>query len=227
MDESVPKAELMRSLGRLIRGLSALFWGLPITLLVCAKSDVYTWFRPYGIVLPAIANGLLFYGLTQMAHFQRQERIWTAAIERTKLLGLINIGLSPFLFFWFKAPKTPFFTNVVCLLVISGLLFLFNLNYVLNRLSAMLPDQTLREETKLFTELNRHLLVGVLILLATYYLILRLDSPPLLVFQLIMVLNHAREWLLILLVLLPVAMTMTLIWKIKDVVLASVFDQPD
>ena len=34
MSETAPKTELMRSLGRLVRGLSALFWGLPIALVV-------------------------------------------------------------------------------------------------------------------------------------------------------------------------------------------------
>ena len=42
MHDPVPNAELLRSLGRLVRGLSALFWGLPIALIVCfytAKAD--------------------------------------------------------------------------------------------------------------------------------------------------------------------------------------------
>jgi len=37
-----PNTELLRSLGRLARGLSALFWGLPVALIVCvqaAKTD--------------------------------------------------------------------------------------------------------------------------------------------------------------------------------------------
>ena len=39
------------------------------------------------------------------------------------------------------------------------------------------------------------------------------------------VLDLSRQWLLIFLVLLPLAMTMTLIWKIKEVILGSVFGQ--
>ena len=34
MPEAPPNPELMRSLGQLVRGLSALFWGLPLTLVV-------------------------------------------------------------------------------------------------------------------------------------------------------------------------------------------------
>ena len=35
MPDPAPNVELLRSLGRLVRGLSALFWGLPLALIVC------------------------------------------------------------------------------------------------------------------------------------------------------------------------------------------------
>jgi hypothetical protein len=35
--------------------------------------------------------------------------------------------------------------------------------------------------------------------------------------------DRTREWLALFLVLLPVALTMTMVWKIKEVVLAGVF----
>jgi hypothetical protein len=38
------------------------------------------------------------------------------------------------------------------------------------------------------------------------------------------VIESSRSWLLVFSILLPLAMTMTLIWKIKEVVLASVFE---
>ena len=37
------KVELMRALGRLVRGLSALFWGLPLTLLIYAETVRTHW----------------------------------------------------------------------------------------------------------------------------------------------------------------------------------------
>ena len=36
MPDLAPNADLLRSLGRLARGVSALFWGLPAALIVCA-----------------------------------------------------------------------------------------------------------------------------------------------------------------------------------------------
>ena len=50
-----PNAELLRSLGRLARGLSALFWGLPATLVICAETAKADWLKPLGLV-PALAG---------------------------------------------------------------------------------------------------------------------------------------------------------------------------
>ena len=79
MFEPAPNAELLNALGRLARGLSALFWGLPIALVVCVQSAKGDWFRPLGIVPPLIATGLLYYGLMLLGVFQKQERVWIAA----------------------------------------------------------------------------------------------------------------------------------------------------
>ena len=102
----------------------------------------------------------------------------------------------------------------------------------------MLPDETLRHETRLFTSLNRTLLVVILAALTAYALILRLDPAlpdkfigwilritPLSqqTVPIITLLDRGRVHIFILLVLFPVAMTMALIWKIKEVILASVF----
>src|SRR5438552_692865 len=154
MSALAPQAELLRSLGRLVRGLSALFWGLPLTLLVCVQTAASEWLRPLGAAPPVLVTVLLSYGLWQLGHFQKQERIWTGTLDRAKLLSVVNIGLSPFIFWWNKLPHVQLYSIALGLLMISGLLFLFDLNQVLQRLAAMLPDETLRLETKWFTSVN-------------------------------------------------------------------------
>src|SRR6266498_3948796 len=149
--EVAPKAELMRSLRRLVRGLTILFWGLPLTLLVCVRTTVSEWLRPLGILPPIITTVLLLYALIQLGYFQRQERVWVHALDRAKLLAIVNVGLSPFVFWWNQLPHVPLYFLAMVLLTVSGLLFLFHLNFVLQRLAAMLPDETLRMETKFFT----------------------------------------------------------------------------
>jgi len=218
-----PNAELLSSLGRLVRGLSALFWGLPITLVVCFQTAKGEWLRQFGILPPIISTAILFYALSLLGHFQKQERIWRAALDRAKIFALLNLGCSPFLYWYSKIPSNPFFTSIVIVSSFSGLLFLFTLNPVLNRLSAMLPDETMRAEARLFTSLNRYLL-GLTLLVFGSYLSLRQISPlPQPLIQLESLVHDTGPWLAIMLVLLPLAMTMALTWKIKEIILASVF----
>ncbi|MBI2947856.1 MAG: hypothetical protein HYY23_09415 [Verrucomicrobia bacterium] len=223
MLDPVLKAELMRSLTRLVKGLSALFWGLPMALLVCVKTATTDWLKPFGIAPPLLVTTLLFYGLWQIGPFQKQERIWHQSLDRAKLLGVVNIGLSPFVYWWNQVPQMPLFSVALGLLILSGLLFLFNLNHVLQRLTAMLPDETLRHETTFFTSMNLYLLLGLLILMAFYATIQEMAALPEIVVSFLRAFETVRQWVFVLLLLLPLAMTMTLIWKIKEVILTSVF----
>src|SRR6267143_1013698 len=100
--ESGPNPELLSSLGRLVRGLSALFWGIPVALVACVQTAKSDWLRPFGVFPALITTALLYYGLTLSGHFQEQERVWRSSLDRAKVLALVNIGLSPFLYFWHK-----------------------------------------------------------------------------------------------------------------------------
>ena len=153
-------------------------------------------------------------------------------------VALINVGASPFLYWWSRIPSNPFFTTVIDSFLVTGLLFLLLLNPLLLRLTAMLPDETLRMETKLFTSLNRTILTTVVVMLAAYLLMIRIapGSPEKLIIWLLKTLplphqaqmvfyfiDRAGLWLMLFPVLFPIAMTMALIWKIKEIILASVF----
>jgi hypothetical protein len=223
MPDPAPHAELLRSLGRLVRGLSALFWGLPITLIVCfhtAKADAL---KSFGITLPLLTTGLLAFGLWQLGGFQKQERVWRAALDRARLLSLVNFGLSPFLYWWNKVPANEFFLAMVLLLTFSALLFLGSLNLVLRRLGAMLPDETLRLETRQFTALNLNLLFASFLVVLVYLGLGQFHPLPRWLGVMAAVLDRGSFWFLILLVLLPLAMTMALLWKTKEVILDNVF----
>lgn len=214
---------MLRSLGWLARGLSALFWGLPVALIICAETARASWLKPLGMLPALFATGLLFYGLWQLGRFQPQERPWRNTLDRAKISGLINFGLCPFIYWQNKMPGQPFFNAAVFVLLLSAIIFLFNLNSVLKQLGAMLPDETLRQETRHFTQLNRWLLVALL-LCATAYVVL-LNDPRLAVHMgnLFVWINRFSFWALIFFALLPLAMTMALIWKTKEVILDSVF----
>jgi len=227
MSDPLPNPELLRALGKLVRGLSALFWGLPAALIICVGTAIGGWFRAFSIAPVLVATGLLLYGLWQLGSFQKQERPWRLALDRARLVALINFGLSPFLYWWNKMPENAFFTIVVGLLSLTALLFLFNLNLVVSRLGEMLPDETLRQETRQFTQLNRILLVVLLALVALYVFLLQMPNLPGALLLVLASLQRMSQSALLLLVLLPLSMTMALLWKTKEVIMDSVFSHRD
>jgi hypothetical protein len=223
MPDPAPNPELLRSLGKLARGLSALFWSLPASLVICAETARTDWLKPWGMVPALAVTALPLYGLWLMGSFQKQERPWRNALDRAKLLGLVNLGLCPFLYWHGKMPEEPFFDAGIFVLALSALLFLFNLNVVLKQLGAMLPDETLRHETRQFTALNRWLLALLLLLAAAYVMVLRDALLPTTLEAMFFWLQRFGVWALTLFALLPLAMTLALIWKTKEVIFESVF----
>jgi hypothetical protein len=223
MPDPAPNPELLHSLGRMVRGLSALFWGLPIALIVCIGTASAGWFEVYGVIPPLVTTGLLAFGLWQLDTFQKQERPWRSALDRAKVFALINVGLSPFVFWWNHGPALSIFDISVGVLALSGWFFLYSLNTVLVRLGAMLPDETLRHETRQFTSLNQVLLLVLLLLVVLHLAMMRIRHVPQQFETVLILWSRGGPWLLILLTLLPLAMTMALIWKTKEVILESVF----
>src|SRR5262245_41672243 len=221
MADSVPNAELLRSLGRLVRGLSALFWGLPIALIICFHTARADSLKSFGVAPPMVSTALLVYGLWQLGGFQKQERVWRSALDRALVFSLIDFGLSPFLYWWNRVPANHFFFISVILISVSGVLFLSSLNVVLRRLGAMLPDEALRTEMRQFTALNLNLLFATLILAVAYIGLARLETLPDWLAIVLAVIDRGSLWIwfLIPLVLLPLAMTMALLWKTKEVIL--------
>lgn len=220
MSDSPLNPELMPSLARLVRGLSALFWGLPIALIVCVQMAWTDALHSFGLLPPVVVIGWLLFGLWELGHFQKQERIWRRALGRAKLIALAVLGLAPFLYWWSRVPYEPFFNQMALLFLLGAVLLLGELNLVLRRLTAMLPDATLRTETRQFTSLNRLLLLVLLAFTAGYLYLDRL--PPLPAWFIIGVETFKRKGLL-LLFLLPLAMTMALIWKTKETILDAIF----
>lgn len=223
MSDSAPNPELLRSLGRLVRGLSALFWGLPLSLLVCVQTAKTDWLSAFKILPPLVTTGLLLYGLLQMGSFQKQERPWRSALDRARFFALVNFGLSPFVYWWNQVPAQPLFRNSVSVLALSALLFLLSLNVVLRRLGEMLPDEALRFETRQYTAFNRNLLLVLLLLAALHLALTHVSGLPVSVVAFLLPFERGGLWGLAFLLLLPLAMTMALLWKTKEVILDNVF----
>jgi uncharacterized BrkB/YihY/UPF0761 family membrane protein len=87
----------------------------------------------------------------------------------------------------------------------------------------MLPDEALRQETRQFTAFNRSLLVVLLLLSAAFLALAQIRKVPAGFEKIYNIADQLGPWLLLFLTLLPLAMTMALIWKTKEVVLDGVF----
>ena len=193
--------------------------------MVCVLMAVSEFPRALGCAPPIITTGLLFYGLIALGRFQPQERAWQLALERARLLALANFALSPFVYFWSRLPTEMFFYQTVIALAVTGMLFLCQLNHVLQRLAAMLPDETLRDDMRFFTRFNLALMLGSACSFAGYQALERASALPQGLIETMDLAQgmRARFALMVVLVLLPVSMTMSLVWKAKEVVLGGVF----
>jgi hypothetical protein len=226
MDEPDIQPDLLPALARVVRGTSILFWGLPIAMVVSVMATLSNWTDaawPIGMLMPPVAYGMLWHGLWLLGGFQPQERVWQSALGQAKLMGLFSLGLSPFLHWHHRAPDELYFANAVWLLALVFVFYLMALNKMLGRLAAMLPDETLRVESQLFSRMNRVLLAVTPISFGVMYLFSFMDELPEILFRGVALAAQFRPWLFMAFVLIPVSMTMSLLWKTKESILASVF----
>jgi len=93
MSDTLAKPELLRSLGRLARGLSALFWGLHAALLVCAETARAEWLKPLGIIPALGINALLFYFVGRLVDGFHVDNFW-AAMWGALIVSITNLVLS-------------------------------------------------------------------------------------------------------------------------------------
>jgi hypothetical protein len=213
----------MAPLGSLLRGLSCLFWGIPVILVASVQTAKADTPRPAHLWFTLSGFGLILYGIHCLGYFQRQERIWQSAVDRTRLLSLINLSLTPFVYWWSRFPGERAFQSMVDLLVVLVLVFFVELNPLLDRLVAMLPDEALRQETRVFTRIGRLFLIPILAATLFYLLLMRVEPDHPFLGPIFAFMTEGGLWLVLFVLLLPIALTMALVWKIKELIFHSVF----
>ncbi len=208
-----------------MRSLSALFWGLPLTLLAFARHFLMVIPSAYDAILPPVGTVLLVFGLLRIGRFQRQERVWQEALFSSQVLGVLLLGLSPFLYMWSRVPSEPLFARAVGVLLVGSLVFLVSVSLTLARLAAMLPDAAAHSDARLFHTLTGYLASTVGAITAGLYW--RLEPPTLSDFLALpqQPVAHGLQAFVLVLVLVPVAMSMALTWKLKEVALGVLADR--
>jgi len=176
----------------------------------------------YDLFFPIASTGLVLFGLSRMAPYQRGERIWQRSLLLSQSLALVAAGLSPFLFLWSRMPSVGYFSRAVILLMAVSLLFLVALLGTLERLAAMLPDDTVRSDARLFRGVASY----VITVLAGVSVTLYWRMAPVNLSEFLEIprqpLGLGRHAILLLLILVPVAMAMAVTWKLKELVLTAV-----
>lgn len=205
-----------------VKGLSAIFWGLPLSLLAFARHFLALWPTIYDLLLPALATALLTFGVSLLTRLHPQERIWQRSAFVTQVLAMLLVGLAPFLFLWSRAPSVPYYARAVLVLVGVAFTFMVSLTRTLVRLSAVLPDDIARGDARLFHALSSYVIAVLVGVGITIYL--RLAPIPLSEFLALprQPFGFGRQAILLLLTLVPVAMAMSVAWKLKEVAMAMV-----
>jgi hypothetical protein len=230
---------LMPSLRQLVRGLELLFWALPFVLLVCVQEILAPVWESWGVMPLLLSTVILWFGSSRLRHFQPQERIWQGAVKITEMLALLMMGLSPFLHWIQVLPELSasgysvgqkhiiYSTIIFCT---ASIMFLLNLNHVLTRLGAMLPDPILRADIKLFVTLNFILFLPLLLamwccrLSDGLFIALQQRAPGMAgSIGSATSLEHLLKASVIWIATLIIATTMAMLWKVKESVLNGVF----
>ncbi len=227
-----PGDTLLKGLGGVVRGLASLVWTLPTALVIVywtlyrvgsgLPSPFSDLLHSLGIFPGLVVTSLLWYGVWQIGRFQPGVIGWQRTADRVRGLSLLLIGFSPFLYWWTRRPEVLYFKISAAALILFGLLFLAQLNALLRRLTAMLPDQALREETASMAKLNYGILAVLGLCQVALFGVDRLTFDAAAEFVTRQYLWLARL-LLLLFMVMPLAITIAVMWKIKETILESVF----
>ena len=167
--------------------------------------------------------------------------MWQGTVNFAQVLALLMVGLVPFLHWqqqitsdtmtWSQMSEAQkHIVYSTCIFFTASMMYVLNLNHVLARLAAMLPDPILRADVRLFVYLNFGLFLLLVIGLWMHqkadvvFLGLREFAPAFAesigsYLGLAAMMKAAILWA----ATLVVTLTMTMLWKTKEAILNSVF----
>lgn len=224
MHQSQAQTHPAEPLRALVRGLALLFWSLPLELVIGINLAAAGWFGNFGIMAPVLPPAMMFIGLGELKKYKPEHCTWQRLLDQARLMAMINTGLAPFLYWWRHIPANPFFESMLVLLAVCAFLLLARLNRVVVHLAGVVPAATLDTEIRKLGGLNHTALVTVAAVIAIHGLAALLNILPRAYYDHILDPTRPRVLVLfVLLVLVPVALTMGMIWRSRETVLDTVF----
>ncbi len=133
---------------RAMRGFSCVFWGIPLAILLFAGAiDVRL---PFTARAPAYVFGV-FLVYCGVVYFQRAPlpgARWHSLVRELLFVLLIEVYLSPFVFWWKHMPHVPYYVANLIILMLCTAWGLFILNQLAGEIARLLHDRLLLVEAQ-------------------------------------------------------------------------------
>ena len=228
---AIPADELVK----LLQGLSAVFWSLPLILLLglsaffVQRQDLL----PYHNLFLILSFGLMAFGAWKLLGVKAPGQCWRRRTRRTMITAAVGAYFSMFVIWWRIAPDSLLLLLNVLGFYLSGVALLTVLATALAELARRLDEQTLRSDFHAAIYMSLALGITPLAGIAISGLVMmfrpaRIDEPATFVqlaahFSEFMAAKHRlTEVGLLILGLFPVAVLLMGIWKLKTHVLRMI-----
>lgn len=214
-----------RDLVALAQGLSCWLWGIPAAVLLSIREMPFEWGMPFQVPLFAVPYLLVLVGAFKMARIRSCGDRWRSEARRALGLCLFALYLAPFLFWWRRWPQSVYLMGNVWVLIACGIALLAQVNRLVRSLGAALGDPALAAEAELFRAVV-WIVLGLPTLAAFVYVIaasFRTGEHVTLRFE--AALLATPSWGLALL-LVPLSITLALVWRAKDLALSHLKNSP-
>jgi hypothetical protein len=197
------------ALVRVARGFSCIFWGIPLSLLLFSGALDIRLFLFVRIPAYVIGVFVAYIGTVFLQRAGALSDMWTRRVRQLLFLLVVEIYLSPFVYWWRRMPNVPYFSANMAALVICTTWSLFAVNRLAGEACRLLRDSAFLVETRV----AGWLVVGFMLtpLAHALYTAIRAIVGPEGEFFVL----ELPLWIYAL-VLLPFTITMAVSWKIKE-----------
>lgn len=171
--------------------------------------------------VPFAATCVVLFATHLLARVEFSDTQWNVTTDRCRVFALVATGMSPFIYWWARIPEQPFFLAAMHGLILVAIVLLLGLNRLLVELAGHLNNDLELQEAKLFAGVNRWLLTNTLVVTILFFIVYRLRSLPSSIANFVGVIDQAGLFIALFLIVLPLALTMTIVWKLKEAVLEA------
>ena len=214
-----------RDLVALAQGLSCWLWGIPGAVLLSIREMPFEWGMPFQLPLFAVPYLLVLVGAVKMARVRSAGDRWRCEARRAMILCILALYLAPFLFWWRRWPQSAYLMANVWVLIACGIALLAQVNRLVRTLGAALGDPALAAEAELFRAVVWIVLGLPTVAAFAYVLTASFRSGAAVTLQFEDALLATPAWGLALL-LVPLSITLALVWRAKDLTLAHLRNSP-